>query len=231
MSKKDSIFWWATGIFILAILLFAVTQNQLWLALMIGSYLLRPTLASLGLARHHIDEREMIIHYRSSNMAFVLMLIACILFAAKLSAEGNPDWEIFNTIIIVGLATKALFNVILAKSLREAATKIILSAGLLITLFEAMESLTGRFSLTHLLNLTPGLAIVGLSILSKHFPRVIGVVVLLCTAALEVLIFKRGFNWGQIVTALIIGVPLIFAGVCLYSGEKNDVGNDSNENI
>ena len=51
MLKKDPIFWWATGIFVLALALFAVTQNQFWLALMIGSYLLRPTLASLGVAK------------------------------------------------------------------------------------------------------------------------------------------------------------------------------------
>jgi len=139
MFKKDPIFWWASGIFILALLLVAITQNQLWLALMIGSYLLRPTLASLGVARRYVDERQLSIHYRSSNIGFVVMIITCIILAAKLSAEGNPDWEFFNLIIIIGLVSKALFNVILSRNLREAATKIIIVAGLLIALFIAME--------------------------------------------------------------------------------------------
>ena len=68
MLKKDPVFWWATGIFVLALGLFAATQNQFWLALMIGSYLLRPTLASLGVARSNVDERQMSIHYRSGNI-------------------------------------------------------------------------------------------------------------------------------------------------------------------
>ena len=58
MLKKDWIFWCATGIFVLAVVLFAATQEQLWLALMIASYLLRPTLAWLGVARRSVDERQ-----------------------------------------------------------------------------------------------------------------------------------------------------------------------------
>jgi hypothetical protein len=221
MFKKDPIFWWASGIFILALLLFAITQNQFWLALMIGSYLLRPTLASLGVARRYVDERQLNIHYRSSNIAFVVMIIACIIFGAKLSAEGNPAWEIFNMIIIVGLAAKALFNIILKKNLREAATKIILSAGLLITLFIAMGSWEQGLSFSTLLNLIPGLVIIAIGLLSKHFPRSIGVVVFLATAVLEYFILSKGFTWPQIGTAIIVGVPLIVAGWYLYSADKN----------
>lgn len=229
MFKKDPIFWWASGIFILALLLFAITQNQFWLALMIGSYLLRPTLASLGVARRYVDERQLSIHYRSSNIAFVVMITACIIFGAKLSSEGNPAWEIFNMIIIIGLAAKALFNIVLAKNFREAATKIILSAGLLITLFIAMGSWERGLSFSTLLNLTPGLAIIGLGLLSKYFPRVTGVVVFLATAVLEFLILSKGFVWAQIGTAIIVGVPLIFAAWFLYSPEKNNTNEGIKE--
>ena len=81
MFKKDHIFWWASGIFITALTLAAVTENQLWLAFLIGSYLLRPTLASLGLAKRYVDERQLSIHYRSSNVAFVVMIIVSIIFS------------------------------------------------------------------------------------------------------------------------------------------------------
>ncbi|MBU0559216.1 MAG: hypothetical protein KJ799_09750 [Bacteroidetes bacterium] len=187
---------------------------------MIGSYLLRPTLASLGVARRYVDERQLSIHYRSSNIAFVVMIIVCIIFAAKLSAEGNPDWEIFNMIIIAGLAAKALFNIVLAKNLREAATKIILAAGLLMTLFVMMSSVEHGLSFSTLLNLTPGLAIVGLGVLSKHYPRAIGVVVFLTTAGLVFFILSKGLAWAQIGTAILVGVPLVIAGACLYRPSK-----------
>jgi hypothetical protein len=217
MFKQDPIFWWASSLFVLSLLLVVLTQNQLWLALMMGSYLLRPTLASLGVAKRFVDERQLSIHYRSSNIGFVVMLIACVFFAAKLGAEDNPTWEYFNMLILLGLATKALFNVVLVSSLREAATKIILTAGLLMTLFIGMESINRDISLNVLLNLLPGLTLIGLGLLSKQYPRAIGVVILLITVALEVAILGKGNGWGQIITGLVVGVPLVVAGVCLFT--------------
>jgi len=222
MLKKDPVFWWAGGIFILALVLFAITQNQYWLALMILSYLLRPTLASLGVSRSFVDERQMSLHYRSGNIAFAVMIFACILFAAKLENEGNHNWEILHMIIIIGIAVKALFNVLLVKNPREGATKIIIAAGLLITLFVAMDSLKQGF-LGFFINLIPGLFIVGLGIVSKYYPRFIAVLVFLITIALEIFIFSKGLNWGQMGTSLIVGIPLIIAGVCLYSSDKSEI--------
>ena len=82
MFKKDSIFWMATGLLILSISLFAITQNQSWLALMIGSYLLRPTLVSLGVKKIKIDVRQLSIHYRSGNIAFAVTIIASVIIMA-----------------------------------------------------------------------------------------------------------------------------------------------------
>ena len=124
-------------------------------------------------------------------------------------------------IIIIGLAVKAVFNIVLAKNLREGASKIILAAGLLITLFVAMNSLKQGF-LDFLMNLIPGLAIVGLGILSKYFPRVTGVLIFIITVVLEFAIFSKGLNWAQFGTALIVGIPLLIAGVCLYIPDKNE---------
>ena len=90
---------------------------------MICSYLLRPTLTSLGVGKRCLDERQLNIHYRSGNIGFAVTIIVCVIFAIKLSAENNHDFELFAIVIIVGLATKALFNVILAKNLRDGAAR------------------------------------------------------------------------------------------------------------
>jgi hypothetical protein len=223
MLKKDPFFWWATGIFVLAILLFAVTQNQFWLALMIGSYLLRPTLASLGVAKRYVDERQLSIHYRSGNIGFAITIIVCVICAIKLGAEDNHDFELFAMTIIIGLAAKALFNVILVKNFRETASKIIIAAGLLIALFASLDagSIVGI-----LMSIAPGLAIAGVGLLSKKYPRPIGVVVFILTALLLSVILGKGFTWGQIATAVVIGVPLIVAGVCLFIRDKTDAEID-----
>lgn len=222
MRKRDPIFWWATGIFVLALLLMVVTQDQFWLVLMIGSYLLRPTLASLGFARRYVDERQMSIQYRSGNIAFAVMIITCIILAVKLNADGNPEWEMFNVAIIVGLATRALFNVILVKNYREAATKIIIAAGLLLTLFASMDSVEGGLSFGTFLNVAPALAIVGIGLLSRKFPRIIGGIMFAITAVLIVVILSKGLTIYQVATALIVAVPLATAAAFLFTRDKSE---------
>jgi len=219
MFKKDRIFWFATGIFVLAIIIFAITGEQLWLAMMIASYLLRPTLASLGVARRSVDERQMSIQYRSGNLAFAVMMIIAVILAAVQSAKGDPNWDLFNIVIVGGLAAKALSNVLLVKNYREAASKIIMTVGLMITLFASMSH---GLSLGTLIEASPGLAVVAIGWLSRKYPRTVGVIVFAAAAALEVLILGRGFNLGQIFTGLVIGVPLGLAGVCLFVGDRDD---------
>jgi hypothetical protein len=223
MPKKDRIFWYAASIFVLAIILFAVTGEQLWLALMIVSYLLRPTLASLGVARKLVDERQMSIQYRSGNIAFAVMMAACVILAAVQSAKGDPNWDLFNIVIIVGLAAKALFNVLLVKNYRQGAVRIIITVGLLIALFASMSH---GLSLTTIMEAAPGLAIAAVGLLAKKFPRVVGAIIFAATAVLEFVILKKGFTIGQIATSVIIGVPMILAGVCLFTRERNDDGAD-----
>ncbi|MEN8191829.1 MAG: hypothetical protein ABFS12_03365 [Bacteroidota bacterium] len=212
MFKKDPIFWWASGIFVLVLVLYAITQNDVILMLIVFSYLLRPTLASLGLAKKFVDERQISLNYRSSNIAFAVTIIACIFMSAKLRAENNDAAEMFFLVIILGIVAKALFNVLLTKNFREVAPKIIVSVGFFITLFKGIGSIDhGIFSLNFFMNILPGLIIIGVGIASKYFPRTIGIIVLIIGIILEVKIFSRGFNWAQAGTALIVGVPLLAA--------------------
>lgn len=222
MLKKDPIFWWATGIFVLALVLMAATQDQFWLVLMIGSYLLRPTLASLGFARRYVDERQMSIQYRSGNIAFAVMIITCIILAIKLNADGNPEWEMFTVAIVVGLATRALFNVILVLNPREAATKVIIAAGLLLTLFVSIDSVDSGLSLGTFLKVASILAIVGVGLLSKKFPRIAGGIMFVITAVLVFVILKKGLTIAQVTTALVVAVPLATAAAFLFTRDKSE---------
>jgi len=224
--KKDPIFWWATGIFVLALVLMAATQDQFWLVLMIGSYLLRPTLASLGLARRYVDERQMSIQYRSGNIAFAVMIITCIILAIKLNADGNPEWEMFIVAIVVGLATKALFNVIMVTNPRKAAANVIIAAGLLLTLFVSIGSVDSGLSLGTFLRVASMLAIVGVGLLSKKFPRIAGGMTFVITAVLVFVILKKGLTIAQAGTALVVGVPLATAAAFLFMRDKSEPENE-----
>lgn len=219
MFKKDPVFWWATGIFALALGLFAATQNQFWLALMIGSYLLRPTLASLGVAAANIDERQLNIHYRSGNIAFAVTIAVSVAIMIKLGLEDDHAFEYFAMVIVMGLATKALFNVILVKNYRETAVKIIISVGLLLALFGSLgpSSLLGK-----IMQSLPGLVVVGIGLLARKYPRPVGILVLAVTVFMVVFILGKGFTWGQIGTAALIGIPMLLATLGLFSRDKTD---------
>jgi hypothetical protein len=151
------------------------------------------------------------------------MMVTAIVLAAVKSAKGDPDWYIFNEIIIVGLAAKALSNVLLVKNFREAASRIIMTVGLMVTLFASMSH---GFSIGTLMEAAPGLAIVGIGFLSRKFPRIVGILVFVATAALLFVILGKGFTIGQITTAVVIGVPLALAGVCLIWGGKEELDSD-----
>jgi hypothetical protein len=217
MFNKDPIFWLATSIFILGVILFGITQNDLWLFLFAGSYLLRPTLASLNIAKSHIDERQMSIQYRSGNIAFAAMIIACIIFAVIQSAKGDHSWEFFSAVVAIGLAAKALSNVFLVGNYRESGTKIIIASGLILVLFVSLEN---GFSLGALIESAPWWGIVGLGWLSKKFPRTIGGIILAVTVVLVIFILSKGFVIGQIITTVLASVPLVTAGVSLIVGDR-----------
>jgi hypothetical protein len=220
MRKRDPIFWGATAIFVLSLILASALQSDMWLFLMIGSYLLRPTLASLGAARRFVDERQMSIQYRSGNIAFAVMLGAAIYFSVSYRIKGDHVWEMFNVVIILGLASKALFNVILQKNYREAGSRIIMSVGLLATLFVAVEN---GATFGGLMESLPWLLIVGIGWLSRKYPRTIGSILFAISALLLFVILGKGLAVGQFTTALIICVPLALAGACLFANDPPEI--------
>ena len=223
LKKKDPIFWSATGIFLVSMALAGVTQNQLWLFLMVASYLLRPTLASLGIARRMMDERQMSIQYRSGNIAFAVMMIASITLAVWLNIKGDHSWEMFNIVILLGLATKALFNVLLVKDYREVGSRIIMAVGMLVVLFVSMEN---GLSLAGLVESAPWLIIVAIGWAAKKYPRTVATLVFVVAAALLFFILGKGLTVGQFATALLVCTPLGIAGVCLILPQRGDTGEE-----
>lgn len=209
LRNKDRIFWIASAIFVISLIVMSITQEQLWGFLMVASYLLRPTLASLGVARQSVDERQMSLHYRSGNIAFAVMIMILIAFAVELSIKGDHTWEEFAAVVYVGLAVKATVNVVLSRNFRVASRIMILAVGLLMALFVLMEN---GLRLQLFPEILPALAIIVMGILAKKYPRVVGAIVLAMTVVAVFFILRIGFYWGQFITAAMIGVPMMLAG-------------------
>ena len=222
-KKKDPIFWWSWSVFALGVIALAITEMDIFLVLIVVAFLLRPTLASAGMIKKYTDERELSINFRSGNLAFFVMMVACVFMAAKLRAEDDHAYEMFYMIIILGMTAKGLFYVLMNKNFRETAPKIIITVGLMVALFSGMGSIHhGLFSMSVLMNILPGVIIIGIGVLSKYYPRVAAIVMLLITIAIIIFILKRGLelkegiSWATIGTTLIVGVPLLLASLGLW---------------
>jgi hypothetical protein len=169
-----------------------------------------------------MDERQILMNYRSGNIAFSVTLLTCVIIAVKLGMENDHAFEYFHMVVVVGLATKALFNVILTKNFHEAASKILIAVGLLVALFASFSAFKPFSIVSVIMSALPGLAIAGIGLLSISHPRPAGVLVLAAAAFLLWRIFDKGFNWGQIAAAVIICVPLIIGGAYLLRREIPD---------
>ncbi|NIT58512.1 MAG: hypothetical protein GWN00_20465 [Aliifodinibius sp.] len=73
------------------------------------------------------------------------------------------------------------------------------------------------------MNILPGLIIAGIGFLSKSYPRPAGVLILAATAFLLWKIFSKGFDWGQIAAAVIVGMPLAIAAIYLLCCKTDEV--------
>ncbi len=217
LGKRDAIFWAACVIFAAALGLGAA-RGQAWLLLAVGAYLLRPTLHSLGLARQLVDERQMEIHYRASNVGFAALVAGNIVVILALMARGDHAWEMAVAVLVVGLAARALTGLLLVGDPAVAGQRILVSVGLLVAIFAALDA-GWPYVLVAVL---PGLAVAGLGAIAPRFGRASATVCGVCAAAFGALILGTalarpgGANWGTAVALVLICLPLAAAAACFW---------------
>ncbi|OYV74459.1 MAG: hypothetical protein B7Z72_00090 [Gemmatimonadetes bacterium 21-71-4] len=219
LSKRDPIFWAATGIFVVSLVLGMAVDNA-FLLLMVAAYLLRPTLHSLGFAKQLVDERQLQIQYQASNVAFAAMVVGNIVLMLYLMGRNDHTWEMINAVLLIGLAVRALAGLLMVGDPAVAGPRIVIAVGLFLCLFGVLEG-GASGAVAHGV---PGLVVVGLGFASRRAPRAIAVS-LFALAAL--LLGWRAFsalqrhavpNWGEILAVVFIAAPLVIAAFCLLRG-------------
>ena len=215
MRKRDPIFWAATAIFVLSLVL-GGTVHESALLLMAFSYLLRPTLYALGLARRYADERQLTIQFRSGNIAFTILVTGIMILAADREIRGEPA-DAFYALLCIGLAAKALANRLLGKDWRPTGITIVLAVAALMTLFGLIEEGLSFGGFMHSL---PGLLLAVIGVTGFRYPRIAGI--LTAAAACFAIYFFQLFTLRQLPTFLLLAVPLFIAAICLYFGKESD---------
>ncbi|NJD19888.1 MAG: DUF2178 domain-containing protein [Gemmatimonadetes bacterium] len=228
MGRRDPIFWAATGIFLLALAL-GIAVHEGFLLLLVGAYLLRPTVHSLGFARRRIDERQLLIQYQASNVAFAVFVIGIGAVIAVLMREGNHAWEMLVGVLMLSLAARALATLLLVGDHAVIGGRIIVAVGLLVALVGALEGgLANRIA-----QALPGLLVAGLGLLSRKWPKGVGGVVLTLVAVLISWGVGRALlgalpHWGEVLGLVLVAAPLTTAAPRLLRPARDaDEGSDT----
>lgn len=219
LHKRDPIFWMATAIFVVSLVL-AMAVDDGFLLLAVAAYLLRPTLHSLGFARRLVDERQMQIQYQASNVAFTALVIGNIVVILHLMGKGDHTWEMVNAVLLVALAVRALTGLLMVGDPAVAGPRIVIAVGLFVGLVGVMEGdLGGLFS-----HVVPGLIVVALGIAGRRAPRAVAVTLFVLGAAVVALVTIQGVQrhaaprWGTVLAITLITAPMVTAAFCMLRG-------------
>ena len=121
--KRDRIFYAACCLTGLGVIL-AAMGFDLGILLFVAAYLLRPALHEFGLAKQYADERQLVIHSRSGNIAFIVMVLVAVGLALWRVSRGQRPEELYQ-LIFIGLAARAITGLVLGGEYRKAGAVII----------------------------------------------------------------------------------------------------------
>lgn len=215
--KRDWIYFAALAVALAGVGLFVagITAGILLIA---AAYLIRPALHEFGLARGHADERQLLIHSRSGNIGFLVVIIASAGFALWRLSRGEAAEDLLQ-IIALGLAARALTNLVMIGEYRKAGVMILTAIGVGVALFLIAE---GGLSTPALVGLVLGAIIVGIAQLARRFPLTIATA-LVAIMALAITVYRLyEFRAMQSAVWMLFIMPLAVAALCLYLGRRDD---------
>ncbi len=213
MFKRDRIFYAACGLTGLGVVL-AAMGFDLGILLFVAAYLLRPALHEFGLAKQYADERQLVIHSRSGDIAFIVMVLAAVGLALWRVSRGQQPGELYE-LIALGLAARAITGLVLGGEYRKAGATILGAVGVFLGVFLSLEV---GLPMGALVGALFGLVIVGIASIALRRPRTIAVV--LTILVLGAILGFRLYEFRTVNTALwlLFVTPLSCAAACLFLG-------------
>jgi len=217
MIKRDKIFYSASALCLVGAVL-AVMGYEFALLLFVAAYLLRPSLHEFGLAKQSADERQLIIHSRSGNIGFIVVMLAAVGFALWRISRGESPEELYE-LIFIGLAARAMTKLVIEGEYRKAGAIIISAVGVFLALFIVLES---GLSIASVFGIVLGGIVVGSGQLARRFPRVMAFVLAIIVVA--VILFFRLYDFRTVNTALwlFFVTPMVTAAACLFLGRREN---------
>lgn len=217
MIKRDKIFYFASALCLVGVVL-AVMGYEFALLLFVAAYLLRPSLHEFGLAQQYADERQLIMHSRSGNIGFIVVMLAAVGFALWRISRGQSPEELYE-LIFIGLAARAMTKLVMVGEYRKAGVIIISAVGVFLALFIVVDS---GLSIASVFGIVLGGIIAGLGQLARRFPKAMAFALAIIIVA--VILFFRLYDFRTVNTALWLYfvTPLVTAAACLFLGRRQN---------
>ncbi len=215
--KRDAIFILAVVVALGGAGLF-IAGSSAGLLLLAAAYLLRPALHECGIARGLADERQLLIHSRSGNIGFLVVILVTSGFALWRISRGESAEDLLQ-IIALGLAARALTNLVMIGEYRKAGAMILTAMGGFVAIFLIAE---GGASVAGLVGLLLGAAIAGTGQVARRFPRTVAGILIGVIAAVAAFFHLYEFRAMQSALWLLFVMPLAVAVVCLLLGRNED---------
>jgi hypothetical protein len=217
MIKLDRIFFAACGLFVLGLALGIGLDSELALLFVVAAYLLRPTLHAFELAPSLADERQVLIHSRSGNIAFIAVMLAAVGIAIAQSAQGETP-EAMYALLTIGIGSRAITGLLMGGEYRKAASTIIIVVGLVVATFALVSD---GFSTATFFVGGIALAFAALGAVALKFPRPVA---LIQVAAALFLVFalKLYLFLPRTLAMWMVVVCFLIAALCLYRGRQGE---------
>jgi hypothetical protein len=224
MIKRDRIFYIACGLLVVGLVL-AVMDQYIALLPLVGSYLLRPTLHALGLAKKTADERQIQILSRSGNIGFLVVMFGATVISILRMYQGEPPDD-FHLLIVLGLVTKAIVGLLMIGDLRNAGRILLVSYGLIAGVFVGAQGVNeiqaGETPWETIVGVGLIIVFITLGLLAKKYPRPVGMVVMLGAVGM---IWDRSlweFSDKDNGTWIFVILPLALIIACLWGKPDTD---------
>ena len=217
MTKHDRIFAIACGLTGAGILL-ATLGHEVGILLLVVAALLRPALHEFGLAKQYADERQLVLHSRSGNIGFIVMVLVAVGMALWRVSRGQSPGELYQ-VIALGLAARAITGLVLGGEFRKAGATILGAVGVFLGIFIAMEV---GFSWGLLVAVILVLLILGIARMALKWPRIIAVILTLLVLGVILGFDLYRFQARGITLWLLMVTPLSIAAACLFLGSGSE---------
>ena len=224
MIKRDRIFYIACGLLAVGIVL-AIMDLYVAILPLVGSYLLRPTLHALGVAKKYADERQIQIFSRSGNVGFLVVMFGAAVLATLRQSQGQPPDD-FHMLIVLGLVTKAIIGLLMTGDLRRAGVIMLISFGTIMGVFASMygfdEIRAGEIPWETIVGVSLIIVSVIAGMVARKYPRPIAVLLMLIAVGFIYGLSLWEFTEKDNGVWLFIVLPLALISACLWGKPDTD---------